>query len=59
VCVREIVAEFDCQIDVIHEEKEIAVGLQAWEKAAELRELEHKLRQLRDEFLSHWPKSST
>jgi len=59
VCVREIVAEFDCQIDVIHEEKEIAVGLQAWEKAAELRELEHKLRQLRDEFLSHWPKSTT
>jgi ATP-dependent Clp protease ATP-binding subunit ClpA len=54
---REIVAEFDCQIDVIKEEKEVAVGLQAWEKAAALRDLEYKLRKLRDEFLSHWPKS--
>ncbi len=53
---REIVAEFDCQIDVIKEEKEQAVGEQAWEKAAERRDLEYKLRKLRDEFLSHWPK---
>src|SRR5205823_6410698 len=54
---REIVAEFDCQIDVVKEEKEQAVGAQAWEKAAHLRVLEHKLKRLRDEFISHWPKS--
>jgi hypothetical protein len=54
---REIVAEFDCQIDVVKEEKEKAVGIQAWEKAAECRDLEYKLRKLLDEFLSHWPKS--
>ena len=53
---REIVAEFDCQIDVIKEEKQQAVGIQAWEKAADLRELEYKLRKLRDEFICHWPK---
>ncbi|MBI3822269.1 MAG: hypothetical protein HY289_06275 [Planctomycetes bacterium] len=53
---RAIVAEFDCQIDVIKEEKEQAVGAQSWERAAEHRDLEYKLRKLRDEFLSHWPR---
>lgn len=52
---REIVAEFNCQIDVIKEEKEQAVAAQAFEKAAALRDLEYKLRKLRDEFISHWP----
>jgi ATP-dependent Clp protease ATP-binding subunit ClpA len=56
-CAREIVAEFDCQIDVIKEAKEKLVGVQAWEKAAAIRDLEYKLRKLRDEFLSHWPKT--
>jgi ATP-dependent Clp protease ATP-binding subunit ClpC len=54
---REIVAEFDCQIDVIKEEKEQVVGDQEWQKAADLRDLEYKLRKLRDDFISHWPKS--
>jgi ATP-dependent Clp protease ATP-binding subunit ClpC len=55
-CAREIVAAFDRQIDVIREEKESAVRAQLWEKAAELRDLEYKLRKLRDEFISHWPR---
>src|SRR5262245_53747254 len=43
---REIVAAFDCQIDVIKEEKEAAVRTQMFDKAAELRDLEYKLRKL-------------
>lgn len=53
---REIVAEFDCQIDVVKEEKEDAVAKQEWEKAAGLRDLEYKLRGLRADFIRRWPK---
>jgi ATP-dependent Clp protease ATP-binding subunit ClpA len=56
-CAREIVAEFDCQIDVIKEEKQQAVGVQAFELAGKLYDLERKLMKLRDEFISQWPKS--
>lgn len=54
---REIVAEFDCQIDVIKEDKEQAVGAQEFDKAAGLFELERKLRRLREEFIRQWPRS--
>jgi ATP-dependent Clp protease ATP-binding subunit ClpA len=54
---REIVAEFDCQIDVVKEDKEKAVAAQAWEHAAELRDLEYTLRKLREEFISRWPRT--
>lgn len=55
---REIVAEFDCQIDVVEEEKWNAVGEQEWEKAADLRDLEIKLKKLRDDFILQWPKTA-
>jgi hypothetical protein len=51
---RAIVAEFDRQIDVIKETKGAAVQAQLFDEALELRDLEYKLRKLRDEFLSHW-----
>jgi ATP-dependent Clp protease ATP-binding subunit ClpC len=51
-----IVAAFDGQIDLVKEDKEKAVGAQAWETAAELRDLEYTLRKLREEFISRWPR---
>jgi hypothetical protein len=53
---REIVAEFDCQIDVVKADKEKAVAAQEWEEAAELRDLEYTLLKLREEFISRWPR---
>ena len=41
---------------MIKDEKEKAVAVEAWDKAAGLRDLEYKLTKLRDEFISHWPK---
>jgi len=55
-CARKIVAEFDSQVALLRIEKENAVVALDFESAASLRDLEYKLRKLRDEFLSHWPK---
>jgi ATP-dependent Clp protease ATP-binding subunit ClpA len=57
-CARAIVAEFDRQINTLHQEKEAAVGAQDWEQAANLRNLEYMLRARREEFISRWPKSA-
>jgi ATP-dependent Clp protease ATP-binding subunit ClpC len=55
---RKIVAEFDCQIGLIQQEKEEAVADQDWEKAANLRDLEDKLKKQRAKFIRRWPKNS-
>ena len=55
---RKIVAEFDHQLDVIEQEKVEAVAAQDWEKAANLRDLEDKLKKQRDKFIRRWPKNS-
>jgi ATP-dependent Clp protease ATP-binding subunit ClpC len=55
---RDIVEEFECQIDVIQGEKEKAVAAQEFEKAANLRDLADKLRKLKDEFIRQWPRKS-
>lgn len=51
---REILAEFDCQIDVLAEEKAEAFKAHDFEKAARLRDLEDKLKKLRTEFVDQW-----
>ena len=55
---REIVAEFDCQIDVIDQEKEEAVAAQEFEKAFGLLSLEDKLKKLRADFIRQWLRDS-
>src|SRR6185312_8017234 len=52
---RQVLAEFNCQIDTLTAEKEAAVGALEFEKAAERRDLEAKLKQLRDDFIRQWP----
>jgi ATP-dependent Clp protease ATP-binding subunit ClpC len=55
---RKIVAEFDHQLDLIQQEKEEAVAAQDWEKAANLRDLEDKLKKQRAKFIRRLPKNS-
>lgn len=52
---RAIVDEFDCQLAAIKVEKEQAIAAQAFENAAQLRDLEVKLTKLRQEFIAQWP----
>jgi protein-arginine kinase activator protein McsA len=55
---RKIVAEFDHQLDLIQQEKVEAVAAQDWEKAANLRDLEDKLKKQRAKFIRRLPKNS-
>jgi ATP-dependent Clp protease ATP-binding subunit ClpA len=54
---RMIVAEFESQIAVARNDKGKAVAVLDFEKAGILRDLEYKVRKLRDEFINQWPKS--
>jgi len=53
---REIVKEFERQIDVIEADKKEAVATQNFDKAAALHDLADKLKKLRADFIRQWPK---
>jgi hypothetical protein len=58
-CARNIVDEFDCQINLIKADIEKAIEAQEWENAASLRDLGVKLKDLREKFIGRWPKSES
>jgi ATP-dependent Clp protease ATP-binding subunit ClpC len=55
---RRIALEFDWQIERLEQEQKEASAAQDWDNAADMRTLRDKLKELRADFVRHWPKDS-